>query len=418
MTLNQCPRCGAYGMLIDTEEGLACDECGELVLDALVAAAAASRNGHGPAHAVQAPPQPLTTRPLVLDKLRPVEWLWSGRLVRGVLNLLTGEEGVGKGTLLAWLIARVTRGELPGELEGTPSRVLWIGDEDSWEQVVGPRLYVAGADLPLVQQLTMADESTLLDVARDAASLDALLARERFQLVAFEALVDNLPRLRNPTDMVEVRNALRPLRRVLAKHEATGLGTLHTTKVETSEFRRKQGGSHQFNALSRSSLFVGQNPDGSGLRGLMRAKGNYGSPPPAITFAINGQEFELNGYGFNEPLAVAFSEQPELSLEELVRGPRVQAGVPEAPKRDALREPLLALLCDEPQATRVLAELVGATYSTTREALLELKTDGLAESTSRGWLVGPPYRSDQPIKQDGQVVQLPLDDHEDSEETT
>ena len=32
----------------------------------------------------------------------------------GYLNLLVGDEGVGKGTLLAWLIARLTRGELPG----------------------------------------------------------------------------------------------------------------------------------------------------------------------------------------------------------------------------------------------------------------------------------------------------------------
>jgi hypothetical protein len=408
----KCPRCPADGELEWEDGALVCQGCGTDVSDLIPRRPSA--NGHGP----QAePPRQLGTRRLVKERLRPVEWFWRRWLVRGVLNLLTGEEGVGKSVLLSWLIAQATRGELPGAFYGVPVPVLWVGDEDSWEQVVGPRLYASGADLALVQELTMGEESALLDIARDAPSLDELLAREPYGLVAFEALVDNLPRLRNPTDMVEIRGALRPLRRVLAKHQATGLGTLHTTKVETGEFRRKQGGSHQFNALSRSSLFLGYHPDGSGLRGVARGKGNYGPPPVPMTFGINALDFQLNGYEFSEPVTAALSEAPELTLEELVRGPRREAGTPEAPKRSALREPLLAVLNRRPQSERKLAELVSATRSTTRDALLELKADGLAESTPRGWLVGPPYRSDQPTNQAGTVAPLPVDQDEDPEET-
>jgi AAA domain len=423
-----CPVCDADGELEWDDGVLLCQACGHDVSELIPRRP--SRNGHGPG-----PPHQLGTRALELAKLRPVEWLWQGRLVRGVLNLLTGEEGVGKGTLLAWLIRRVTRGELPGALHEQPARVLWIGDEDPWERVVGPRLYAAGADLSLVRELTTGEESALLDVVRDASTLDALLGRERYELVAFEALVDNLPHLRNPTDMVEIRSSLRPLRRVLRHHEVTGLGTLHTTKVETGDFRRKQGGSHQFNALSRSSLFIGRHPDGSDRRVLARGKGNYGPPPDPLSFAIDARCFQLNDHTFAESKATDFREEPELTLEELVRGPHRQ-DVGAAPKRDALREPLLAALSHRPQGVRTLAELVGGTRATTTAALEELKRDGLAEVTPKGWLAGRSYREDRPATQDGEVAALfgqepehlppedwepyrtPATDDDDPEETT
>ena len=151
---------------------LVCHACGPAVADRHSATAGDERAprpmvGRLAQTAVMEPPPSLGTRPLELSKLRPVEWLWSGRLVRGVIDLLAGEEGVGKSALLTWLIAQLTRGELPGAFEGTPARVLWVGDEDSWERVVGPRLYAAGADLALVRDLTMgSDESALLDIVR------------------------------------------------------------------------------------------------------------------------------------------------------------------------------------------------------------------------------------------------------------
>ena len=45
-------------------------------------------------------------RGLDLTQLRPTRFLWDSRLVVGVLNLLGGEEGIGKGALTAWLVMR------------------------------------------------------------------------------------------------------------------------------------------------------------------------------------------------------------------------------------------------------------------------------------------------------------------------
>jgi hypothetical protein len=83
----------------------------------------------------------LAVRGADLSRVRPVRWLWDRRLLLGYLCLLLGAEGMGKGTVAAWLIARLTKGELPGDLEGVPARVLVLGDEDAFDSVWVPRLH-------------------------------------------------------------------------------------------------------------------------------------------------------------------------------------------------------------------------------------------------------------------------------------
>ena len=129
-------------------------------------------------------PCTLEVRAASLDRMRPTEFLWEGWLVRGVLNLLVGEEGVGKGVMLAWLIAQITRGRLPGVYKDRPADVLWIGDEDSFAHIVMPRLFAAGADLDRVHELVDGDgEPALLDVKEQAELLDPILQRGDYALV-------------------------------------------------------------------------------------------------------------------------------------------------------------------------------------------------------------------------------------------
>src|SRR5436190_16523849 len=89
----------------------------------------------------------LKTRGVELARVRPLLWLWARRIPLGVLSLLIGEEGTGKGTLAAWTIARASRGELEGDKRGKPARVLIVGDEDGFDQIWVPRLHAADADL-------------------------------------------------------------------------------------------------------------------------------------------------------------------------------------------------------------------------------------------------------------------------------
>ena len=82
-----------------------------------------------------------------LSRSRPTRFAWDKRIAIGGLNLMIGNEGAGKGTLTAWLIAGLTRGELPGDLFGRPVGVAVLGDEDDFDSVWTPRLHAVGADL-------------------------------------------------------------------------------------------------------------------------------------------------------------------------------------------------------------------------------------------------------------------------------
>src|SRR5438045_1857947 len=85
------------------------------------------------------------TRPADLSAMRPVEFVWTPWLVRGRLNLMVGEEKVGKSLFSVHLAAQLTRGELSGIFAGTPQHVLFVGaDEDAWESDTMPRLHAAG----------------------------------------------------------------------------------------------------------------------------------------------------------------------------------------------------------------------------------------------------------------------------------
>jgi hypothetical protein len=141
--------------------------------------------------AEQEPSLGLRTRGVDLRRVRPLRWLWARRIPIGLPSLLVGEESIGKGTLAAWLIARATRGELPGDLEGEPVRVLVVGDEDGFEPIWVPRLHVAGADLSMIR--TLDDGEYLDDLRARAGDLAAAIARDRIGLVLLDQVLDHVP---------------------------------------------------------------------------------------------------------------------------------------------------------------------------------------------------------------------------------
>jgi AAA domain len=251
----------------------------------------------------------LRTRGVVLERVRPLRWIWSRRIPLGLPSLLVGEESVGKGTLAAWIIARATRGELDGDMRGKPATVLVVGDEDGFEPIWVPRLHLAGADLDRVR--TVDDGEHVDDLAASMGALRQAVREDEIRLVVFDALLDHVPggdngaAVYNPKN---VRQALMPLRRVAGEEEIAALGLLHPIKGRAASFRDLIAGSHQFNAVSRSSLLLGVDPDADDRRVLVRGKGNHTAAPRSVEFTIVGEAFELNGHTFEMPKAANVRE--------------------------------------------------------------------------------------------------------------
>jgi hypothetical protein len=248
----------------------------------------------------------LRTRGVRIERVRPLRWLWARRIPMGLPSLIVGEEGVGKGTFVSWLIARATRGELEGDLHGQPTRVLVVGDEDAFDQIWVPRLYAAGADLDMLR--TLDDGEIIDDFASAAPGLIAAIEQWQVGLLLLDALIDHIPggmageAVYNPKN---VRQALMPLRQVAASTQVAALGLLHPIKGNVSSFRQLIAGSHQFNAVSRSSLLLAPDPDDDKRRIIVRGKGNHSAAPRSVEFAIAADVVELNGYTFEVPKVVA-----------------------------------------------------------------------------------------------------------------
>jgi hypothetical protein len=234
----------------------------------------------------------LTVRKASIARAKPFQWAWDQRILLSYVNILMGEEGVGKGNLIAWVLARITRGELPGNLT-KPRKVVVIGDEDSFDHIWGPRLHVAGADLDLVEHIVTGKNKGVFDVRTDADALRTYINKERIALVYIDQLLDNLGATDNWKDK-QVRDALAPLRTVATETKVAVLGAMHPNKRKGS-FRDRLAGTPQFNAVSRSSLLVAPHPTEPGRIAVVLGKGNYASEHFAFEFRIEGRELVLTG---------------------------------------------------------------------------------------------------------------------------
>jgi hypothetical protein len=257
----------------------------------------------------------LVVRHAALARAQPPRWAWQSRIVLGYLNLLIGNEGVGKGATFAWLTGRLTHGELPGDYRGKPVGVGIIGDEDSFDQVWTPRLHAAGADLSLVVQIERPD-SGFVNLTEDRDQLAQVVRDERIGVLYLDSLLDNLGAGPDDWRNKQVREALQPARALARELDIAVLGCLHPNKRAES-FRQLVSGASAFNAVSRSSLLLAEHPEDERRRVLVRGKGNLSATPEAIEFELAGHKFTANGHDFSVPIARDFTPGT-LTVEDLV----------------------------------------------------------------------------------------------------
>ena len=254
-----------------------------------------------------------------LSKAQPPRWAWDGRIVLGYLNLILGNEGIGKGVLIVWMIARLTHGELPGDYEGKPTSVGIIGDEDSFDSVWTPRLHAAGADLDRVKQIEQVDGG-FVNLKDDRKKLAAAITEHDLGLLFLDALLDNLGVGVDDWKQKSVRDALQPARALARSLDIAVLGSLHPNK-RADTFRQLVAGTVAFNAVSRSSLLLAEHPEDELRRVLVRGKGNLSKIPPAVEFRIKSHKFSANKHRFDVPLACDFDES-SLRVDDLLGDPK------------------------------------------------------------------------------------------------
>jgi hypothetical protein len=111
-----------------------------------------------------------------------VDWLWTDHFALGEIGLLVGLPDEGKGQVLSYIAARVTRGlEWPnGEGCAPQGTVILLTSEDDIKKTVTPRLVAAGADCDRIEILKM-----VRDIDREGNPRERMFS-----------LIDDLQRLR------------------------------------------------------------------------------------------------------------------------------------------------------------------------------------------------------------------------------
>lgn len=232
-----------------------------------------------------------------LTQARPAKWAWKHRIYLGGLSLIIGGEGVGKGTQAAWMLARLTRGDLDGEFEGQPVNVAIVGTEDSFQSIWVPRVHVSGGDLDRLMQFERPDGG-VLGLQDDKYGIGRALQENDVKLLYFDSLLDNIGSETNAWYDKAVREALEPARWLADELGIAIVGSLHPNKKGES-FSNIVSGARGFNAVSRSTMFLAEHPEKENVKVFVRGKGNYAEAPESREWTLVKAEFDFNDHHFD-----------------------------------------------------------------------------------------------------------------------
>jgi hypothetical protein len=204
-----------------------------------------------PNGAAQSAPAVIEARETVPQE---AHFMWFPRIPAGMITLIGGRGGHGKGLVCASITASVTTREPypDGTESGLPRHVLWAETEDPINQVLVPRIIAAGVDR---QNLSFATPEIMagLDLRR--------FIRERgTRLIVLSPLLSFLKDLTNMNDEMAVRGVLGLLQDSIADSDCALLGIVHPSKKADLAAVERLLGSVAFTNFVRSVMLVG--PEG------------------------------------------------------------------------------------------------------------------------------------------------------------
>jgi hypothetical protein len=155
--------------------------------------------------------------------MRPIIFVDKPLLQAAAFHLLTGRKGVGKGTLIADIAARVTRGEL-----GEKRNVIWIGSEDSAAIDIKPRLVAAGGDPSRVVVVTRG----WIQLPRDIDEIERVIVETGdVGLVVIDPVGNHITGKSSNLDS-DVRDVLARFNELADTHDLVLIGVRHLTEKE------------------------------------------------------------------------------------------------------------------------------------------------------------------------------------------
>jgi hypothetical protein len=331
-------------------------------------------------------------------RAKEIDWLWFPRIAKGMLTMLAGDPGVGKGFLTVDIAARITKG-IPWP-DGMPCKqggVLFAASEDLIDEVFVPRLDAAGADRNWIHLIRGVKDAKgierdwlLRNVESLARVIDGMNAGGlNCQLVIVDPVNNHMGGDTDNHRDNEVRAQLNPFAKVLEEKRVAGLCIAHRNKCGNANADFSMLGSVGYVGRARATHHVGYDKgDESGKRILfLPGKSNVGPK-------VQGLAFRLPRLPNNAMPRVEWDPEPvDITPDEAFgnnggnrrgRGPGRPSKLEEAMER--------------------LGELLAGGPMLANDALAEMKEANFSESTAREAKQALGVRHERSPEHDGKYV--------------
>ncbi|GAA4973931.1 AAA family ATPase [Pseudonocardia tropica] len=268
----------------------------------------------------------------------PVTWAWldegQGRIAAGTQVIAAGREGTGKSSFGITMGAKISRGTLPGNLHGTPRRVLYVTVEDSWAHTLVPRLIAAEADLSLIGRFDVVTEEEAdgaLSLPHDNDLLEAEIIANDVALVVVDPLMSVIGLKIDTHKEREVRSALDPLSRIADRTGAVVLGIAHFNKSSGTDVSNMITASGAFKNVARAIFGFARDDEG---RVMTQTKNSLGRDDlPSLSYALTPIEIPTRK-GTATSVRFDFTGASARSVGDILREAKADTDPDESAERD------------------------------------------------------------------------------------
>lgn len=284
---------------------------------------------------------------------RPIDWLWKPYLQRRAINVLTGDPGVGKSTLVCEIVSALSRGRpLPGDAPGllrTPINCWFMNGEDAADDTIKWRMENQGAD---PERVFITDKrETITSIV--AWQIGEECARLGVGLLIIDPLQAWMGKDVDMNKANETRDWGSYLREAAMRHDFAVLLCRHRRKGQPGDNKLYSGiGSIDITGIARSEIAAIR--DKNDNRYIERIKGTVGKTGGALGYEIDDNPDPLNDHGIFRwlgPVAPGQAASPRPSTT-----PKAQALAAEWLAGRLLGGPVPAQLILEEAKTRGISE--------------------------------------------------------------